>query len=359
MTKNSYARFEDVRAYQDKQTGDIHLTIKDSRLDNGFKLTLNSGRKEELALRAILDAEDKSTPLPAVSTLPAKASYEYHLPSLASGPMEGEFEGYSYKTVSSSLIKMASGNYIPLGITGEGRFDNFFWNLMSEPHMLVAANKKFGLTTFLRSIVYFVSERHEKFNYFIIDAGKKNVVSDPSKNFTTLEGAIKLLKGVIAASSYPGFFQDNSGLYNVEPGNFTTRTIIMINELEKLRPENPTSWREIILYEELLDMVKRLEWHGATIGMHLIQSSENFDTDELTQKDFKYYSRRVILGSVPARVSELVIKEGSDDGVRIPKIPGRGLTCAVRTSRDDVVVFYNNEYIKEFQAYQLNTNNRA
>lgn len=351
MTKNSYARFEDVRAYQDKQTGDIHLTIKDDRLENGFKLTLNAGRKEEMALRAILDAEEKSSPLPAMSTLPTKASYEYHLPSLASGPMEGEFEGYSYKTVSLSLMKMASGHHIPLGITGEGRFDNFFWSLSAEPNMLVAANKKFGLTTFLRSIVQFLSERHDKFNYFIIDAGKKNIVSDPSKNFTTLEGSIKLLKGVIAASSYPGFFEDNSGLYDVESDNFTVRTFIMINELEKLRPENPTRWQEIILYEQLLDMVRRLEWHGSKIGVHLIQSSEDFDTDELTPKDFRNYPRRVILGSVPARVSELVIKQGSDDGVRIPKIPGRGITCTIHINRDESVVFGNNGAIKEIQAY--------
>ena len=354
MTKNSYARFEDVRAYQDKQTGDIHLTIKDDRLENGFKLTLNSGRKEELALRAILDAENKSTPMPE-STVPRVASYEYHLPSLSAGPMEGEFAGYSYKTVSLSLRRMASGYHIPLGVTGEGRFDNLFWSLTSEPNMLIAANKKGGLTTFLRSIIRFVSERHTAFNYFIIDGGGKKIVEDPSKNFTSLEGAIQLLKGIVASSGYPGLFENPSGFYDVQDYIPPSRVLIMVNELEKLRPENPNSWREIILYEQLLEMVDMLERTTGRLGFHVIQSSEEFDADELTQKDFRHYSRRVILGSVPAKVSELVIKEGSDDGVRIPKIPGRGISCVVRYTREDMVVFQNGGYAKEFQAYQLSS----
>lgn len=354
MTKNSYAQFNDARAYQDKNTGDIHLTIKDPRFKDGFKLTLNAGRKEELALREILDAENKSVPLP-VSTVPQKALYDYHLPSLNSGPLEGEFEGYSYDTVSTSLRKMATGSYIPLGATGEGRFENFFWDFKAEQNMLIAANKKSGLTTFLRSMIRFIGERPEALDYFVIDGGNKNIVDADGKNFTTLEGALKLIKGLVAASCCPDYFTNSMGIYGNE-FNGPKSTILFINELEKLRPENPNSWSEIVMYEQLIDMVRSLEGSQGQLGINIVRSTENFGAENVAPKKYFYYKRRTILGPVPLSVSEAMIKEGNDSGVRIPKIPGRGITYLMHISREGFTNIANGGRPTEFQAYQMTTN---
>lgn len=321
MTKNSYAQFNDVRAYHDDKTGDIHLTIKDSRFTDGFKLTLNAGRKEEMALRSILEAENKLTPLPE-SNLPERALYEYHMPSLNSAPQEGEFQGYSYKTVSDCLKRMLDGNHIPLGATGEGRFDNAFWNVALDQHMLVAGGKKSGLVAFLRSVVNFTSTHSDKWQSVVIDGGNNKISNDKNQNATTISEASKILSDLYS------FITSEQREYVLPAERFNTdsRTVVIIHDIEKLRPVNPKTWDEIISYERLLTMIRKLEGLTSNNFVHMIFSSENFTTEAMADVRPYKYARRLVIGKVPVEVSEFILGKDNDAGVRIPRIPGRAIT---------------------------------
>lgn len=356
MTKNSYAQFTDVRAYPDKKTGDIHLTIKDPRLKDGFKLTLNSGRKEEMALREILEAENKLTPMPE-SSLPHRAFYDYHIPSLKSGPQEGEFEGYSYKEVSTALRQITDGSHIPLGATGSRRFDNAFWDVDANTHLLVGAGRKSGLVTFLRSVVNFTSTYSDQWQCFVIDGGNDKIHSDESKNFTDISKIIDALMDIYLLSD-PETRNEASGNLKFED----KQTIVIISNIDKLKPTNPNSWEEIIQYEKLLNLVRLMEGVPTKYrGTHVILASENFTTEDIESIRPSKYTRRMIIGKVPLEVSEFILGEGNDAGVRIPRIPGRAITvrCEITHQRypdNGIIATAKDETQQEIQTFDLSAN---
>lgn len=321
MTKNSYAQFNDVRAYQDKKTGDIHLTIKDVRLQDGFKLTLNAGRKEELALRAILEAEDKSTPLPA-SLLPEHASYAYHIPSLKSAPQEGEFEGYSYKEVSTALKNITSGSNIPLGAKGMRRFDNAFWKVTQEKNMLVAGGKKSGLITFLRSIVEFTTVHSDKWKCTVIDSGKNKIHHDENQSIHDIDAALTALRELMD-DAHSRSRQATGGAGH---GYVDKRTMVIIYNIGQLRPSNPNSWAEVLKYEELLQELSVVETAMNCLGIHVIQASDSLTSDDMEAVNPHRYAQRVLIGRTPLEISEFILGPNNDAGTRIPKMPGRALT---------------------------------
>lgn len=351
MTKNSYAQFNDVRAYHDDKTGDIHLTIKDSRFSDGFKLTLNSGRKEEMSLRAILEAENKIQPLPE-SKLPERALYEYHIPNMDSAPQEGELQEYSYKAVSTSLKRFIDGNHIPLGVTGTGRFDNAFWDVTADQHLLVAAGRKTGLVTFLRSVVNFTDTHSDKWQSVIIDGGSNKIHSDKSKNITTILGAYDTLTELYR------FMQSDRRERKTAEGQFQPdrRTVVIINDIEKMKPVNPQSWDEVIRYERLLSKIRMVESLSASSAVHVIFSSENFTAETMEEIRQHKYARRLVIGKVPVAVSEFALGKGNDMGVRIPRIPGRAIT--IRHICMNYVDGYHNDPVvtgsmKEIQTFDL------
>lgn len=356
MTKNSYAQFTDVRAYPDKKTGDIHLTIKDPRLKDGFKLTLNSGRKEELSLRAILEAEDKMVPMPE-SNLPHRASYDYHIPNLKSAPQEGEFEGYSYKEVSTALKKITDGSHIPLGATSARRFDNVFWDVNVDTHLLVAAGRKSGLITFLRSIVNFTSTYSDQWQCFVIDGGNDKIHNDESQNFTEISKITDALMELYLLSD-PETQNEASGKLKFE----NKQTIVIISNIDRLKPTNPNSWEEIIQYEKLLNLVRLMENVPTKYrGTHVVLASENFTTDYIESIKPSKYTRRMVIGKVPLEVSEFALGEGNDAGVRIPRIPGRAITIRHQTvtqryHADGDNTTAKDETQQEIQAFDLSNN---
>lgn len=328
MTKNSYAQFNDVRAYHDKKTDDIHLTIKDPRFKDGFKLTLNAGRKEELALREILEAENKLTPLP-VSPLPSHAFYDYHIPNLKSAPQDGEFEGYSYKEISTALKKITDNFHIPIGATGTRRFDNAFWDTDLSQNFLVAAGKKSGLVTFLRSIANYTETYSDKWQSFVIDGGNDKIHSDPKKNITDIEQAMEAVLDLYQLSDPETAHYASNNL----DFNKNKRTIIIISNIDKLKPTNPNSWEEIIQYEGLLSRIRLLEGNSNRYAMNIIFASENFTNDEFENiKPFRY-GFRMVIGRVPLEVSKFVLGPNNDAGTKIPNIPGRAITIRHDTQK--------------------------
>lgn len=351
MTKNSYAQFNDVRAYHDDKTGDIHLTIKDSRFSDGFKLTLNSGRKEELALRSILEAENKLTPVPQ-SNLPERAIYEYHVPHLDSAPQEGEFQGYSYKSVSTCLKRLIDGNHIPLGVTGSGRFDNAFWNVSLDQHLLVAAGRKSGLVTFLRSVVNFTETYSDKWQSIVIDGSNSKINSDESKNITVISEAYKILTDLYAFMQYDPR-ERKTAKTQFHPDK---RTIVIINEIDKMKPVDPKSWDEVIKYERLLTKIRMVENLSASSAVHVIFSSENFTSETMEEIRQQRYARRLVIGKVPVAVSEFALGRGNDMGARIPRIPGRAIM--IQHYRDRYIDGLDNdpaikETLEEIQTFDI------
>lgn len=317
MTKNSYARFDDVRAYHDEKTGDIHLTIKDSRFKDGFKLTLNAGRKEEIALREILQAETPGTEIPA-QVLPDKALYSYHVPDFHCKPDENEFASYGYTVVSNGLKMLNAGDLIPIGATGFGRFDTQFWSARHSNNLLLAGAKGSGKRTFLHNVIKFCNGSIDNWNITALDgSGYNRWEGMATASYSNLSSIVKALDELVSKHHYiRDSTKDENGTIH-----YSERSLLVIDSLYRLCPKNPNSWAEVIQYENIKARINQLlDMQGET-GLTVINSLDNPMEEGVTLNDTKRYSTRVVLGRVSSDLSKLILK--SDIASKPNKIQGR------------------------------------
>lgn len=150
MPKN-YAAFQDVRVFANNTTGKLELTIKDPRLPDGFKLTLNSGRKEELALRKILEEDlDSAIARSTEDLLPVYLEF----PDNVVYSDKANLMGYSQLMQPQLDAAFARSEFIPMGIGNSDRGEHMVvWDVNKHPNLLIEGYTGSGKTVLVNTII--------------------------------------------------------------------------------------------------------------------------------------------------------------------------------------------------------------
>lgn len=163
----NYVSFNDVRVTNNKRTGKIELTIKDSRFPDGFKLTLNSGRKEELALRKILN-DQLNLPRPKEAMLPVYIMLPYQRDYNDSEPVD--FSTYRLLTTQEALESLKDPERIPLGIGNDENSEHIvYWDVKDDGNLLTEGRVGSGKTTLMNTITDYILRYPDIWDCYVID----------------------------------------------------------------------------------------------------------------------------------------------------------------------------------------------